>query len=407
MTKQKQTFFSLFVPTRNRPRTLASCLRCLADIDYDNYEIIVMDNHGVDEVKNVVDSIESDKIKYFRSDKLLPMAENFEAALSHCSGDYISGLGDDDGFLPSTLKVMNQVVQDTSAEIIKVRYHQYFWDDSLFESNSNTLYTGTYGTPRWIPSYDTLKNFYNNNDYSYLPMIYKNFISKDVIARVKKDHGRYFLHAIPDVDSGIVNAAYCERFLDTQLPLAINGDSGKSTGCAHYFRSKGKKRIKEWVKEHGKKDYGELIHSSLIPSPSVTIAIGDSMVRAKELLFSNDSNINVSIPGLLNSMMGALTNDPDSYAVNVKDINALADKYKIPRSSFKIPGKQEIVNSQNHKRGRRNKGALVAPDGKVTVMVDGFVAGIEGVDGAARISEACQFDMLEVWNQLKTKAGVC
>ncbi|VAW34832.1 Glycosyl transferase, family 2?, partial [hydrothermal vent metagenome] len=56
-------FFSIIVPTYNRPRRLASCLRALADLDYprDQYEVIVVDDGSVQSSEEMVASF-ADKI---------------------------------------------------------------------------------------------------------------------------------------------------------------------------------------------------------------------------------------------------------------------------------------------------------------------------------------------------------
>src|SRR5690348_17430989 len=41
-------FFSVIIPTHNRPKQLAACLRAIAEVDYprDRFEVIVVDDGG-------------------------------------------------------------------------------------------------------------------------------------------------------------------------------------------------------------------------------------------------------------------------------------------------------------------------------------------------------------------------
>jgi len=43
-----------------------------------------------------------------RSGEVLPIADNWERGLAACVGGYVTILGDDDGFLPSTLAMAPQ-----------------------------------------------------------------------------------------------------------------------------------------------------------------------------------------------------------------------------------------------------------------------------------------------------------
>jgi GT2 family glycosyltransferase len=58
--KQKQPFFSIILPTYNRPEQLATCLRSLVCLDYprDHFEVIVVDDGSKISPKTLVDSFD-------------------------------------------------------------------------------------------------------------------------------------------------------------------------------------------------------------------------------------------------------------------------------------------------------------------------------------------------------------
>src|SRR5579871_30706 len=104
--------FSIVVPTRQRPDTLLGTLATLIWHPGDDYEIVVADNFGDDEVTAVIRAVQErhPRVKHIRSDRVLPMSENWERGVAACRGEYISILGDDDGFLPSTLGVVRKLL---------------------------------------------------------------------------------------------------------------------------------------------------------------------------------------------------------------------------------------------------------------------------------------------------------
>jgi glycosyltransferase involved in cell wall biosynthesis len=88
---------TVIIPTREHPETLLATLRTVIQQDYDRLEIIVSDNFSNDSTEDVVRSFTDRRVKYINTGKRLSMSENWDFALSHATGDWISVLGDDDG----------------------------------------------------------------------------------------------------------------------------------------------------------------------------------------------------------------------------------------------------------------------------------------------------------------------
>src|ERR1700758_3139660 len=134
--------FSILVPTRQRPDTLLATLATLIWQSGDDYEIVVADNCGDEDVAAVVNAVQQrhPRVKHLRSDEVLPMAVNWERGLAACSGEYISGLGEDDGFLPCTLDVVRNLIAATHTKLIAWRMHTYWWPDTIVFWNRNRLY---------------------------------------------------------------------------------------------------------------------------------------------------------------------------------------------------------------------------------------------------------------------------
>src|SRR5580704_7893981 len=134
--------FSILVPTRQRPDTLLATLATLSWQTGDDYEIVVADNCGDEEVAAVINTVQQrhPRVKHLRSDRVLPMAANWERGLAACSGEYVSVLGDDDGFLPSTLDVVRNVLAATNARLIAWDCYAYWWPDTIVPWNRNRLY---------------------------------------------------------------------------------------------------------------------------------------------------------------------------------------------------------------------------------------------------------------------------
>ena len=91
--------FNVIIPTRERADTLLHCLRTIVSQNYENLDIIVSDNFSQDNTREVVESFSDPRIKYINTGKRVSMSHNWEFALHHVQGDYVTFVGDDDGFL--------------------------------------------------------------------------------------------------------------------------------------------------------------------------------------------------------------------------------------------------------------------------------------------------------------------
>ena len=84
-------------------------IRSALNQTYDNIEIIIVDDCSSNDVKSVVDSFASDKIKYFRNDVNLGASDpsiNWNKCLELANGEYLSLLCDDDAYAPTYIEEM-------------------------------------------------------------------------------------------------------------------------------------------------------------------------------------------------------------------------------------------------------------------------------------------------------------
>ena len=81
--------FSLVIPTLQRSDTLRHSLATLVNQVYDDFEIVVQNNGRDGATEAVIDSFDNGRIRHFWSDSVLPMAENWELALSNTTANQL------------------------------------------------------------------------------------------------------------------------------------------------------------------------------------------------------------------------------------------------------------------------------------------------------------------------------
>jgi glycosyltransferase involved in cell wall biosynthesis len=123
-------FFSIVLPTRNRADLLVFAVRSVLNQTFGNYELIISDNLSVDETSAVAQSFGDERIKYFRSEKSLSMGDNYELALSHAKGEFVTFLSDDDAYAKIFLERMHGIINKENADIVNCNFAHYYGVDT-------------------------------------------------------------------------------------------------------------------------------------------------------------------------------------------------------------------------------------------------------------------------------------
>ena len=377
--------FSILVPTRQRPDTLLATLATLIWHPGDDYEIVVADNCGDDEVTAVIQAVQQrhPRVHHVRSDQVLPMAVNWERGVAACRGEYVTVLGDDDGFLPSTLDVVRKVLALTDARVLSWEVHTYWWPDTVAHWNRNRLYVSLGGNEvKWADSRPTLINTYRDPvSFGHLPMIYNAFVHREIIDAVIDRFGGYFVppELSPDVTSGIINLVYTSRYLHSLRPLAIRGNSRRSTGTSFWVGSLGKEQQSTYLREEGK-TIEQLGHPSLVASRSLAICLPSIKLFIKDLLFPHDPELQIDLRSVVQLAIANLNMDADAYDENLRNALQLAEKIGLVVDPGSIPAKSQIVR-------KGMQGPLISGDG-VTIGINCDLANVSNIAGAARLAEA-------------------
>jgi hypothetical protein len=228
-------FFSIVIPTRNRPDKLRYALESCLNQGFSDYEVVVFDNASAPSAEPVAKAVADPRIRYHRSERPLHMANSWETALTKARGRYVIYIGDDDAMLPNALAILKRLIDDTSAEVIRWSWVNYYWprydfcpgmaNRLSFALLDNLLYE--------VPSQYVLDRVCDLRlEYWAMPMLYNSVIKADVLRRIRETLGRVFIANAPDVGSGIACLCHVPSFLNLQLPLSICGISEKSNGHA-------------------------------------------------------------------------------------------------------------------------------------------------------------------------------
>jgi glycosyltransferase involved in cell wall biosynthesis len=73
-------FFSVVIPTYNRANLLKYGIQTVLEQKFGDFEIVVSDNCSSDNTEEIVKNLNDPRIKYFKTEKNIPMLENWRYA---------------------------------------------------------------------------------------------------------------------------------------------------------------------------------------------------------------------------------------------------------------------------------------------------------------------------------------
>lgn len=98
---------SVYIPTKNRPVMLKRAIDSVLSQDYSNVEVVVSDDGSTDDTPEFMDDYckRHDNIIYLRSETSKGACHARNKAILASSGEFITGLDDDDRFTPERIRL--------------------------------------------------------------------------------------------------------------------------------------------------------------------------------------------------------------------------------------------------------------------------------------------------------------
>lgn len=237
MTNPKLT---VVVPTRERADTLRHTLRTLVSQDFHDCEFVVSDNFSQDETRRVVESFSDPRIRYINTGKRVSMAANWEFALEQSRGEYITYIGDDDGFLPGALAAAMQVLLEDGRGALVWEKAEYCWPDYIDVAMRNWLSVrlGNFELTVFNGDVERQRVMDFKSSYPKLPCLYNGIVNKSLVMELKQKsvNGIFFNAISPDVFSALAISMVVGSYLVSNYPFSVNGASRHSNGTSFMKR---------------------------------------------------------------------------------------------------------------------------------------------------------------------------
>lgn len=239
--RQTTCRFSIVIPARNSAAVLQHTLEtCLNQRWQGDYEIVISDNstEGNNEVYQFCQTLQDERVKYYKTPRDLRLNRSFEYAFLQTRGEYVFSIGSDDALLPWTLEVWDQVIRDYPEEEI------FLWDRGFyawpgFNRGQQHQFTvpGKYQKGKYNAEYvepiQYLSWAMDNPGLMYLlPTLYINSgFKRSFMQTLLNDTGRLWDGICQDIYMGVIVSVIKEKIVRIHYPLSIAGMSSGSVGA--------------------------------------------------------------------------------------------------------------------------------------------------------------------------------
>jgi glycosyltransferase involved in cell wall biosynthesis len=110
-------FFSIIIPTHNRSQLLGEAIRSVLTQTFEDFELIVVDDHSIDNTREVVTSFSDHRISYKLNDRSRGGAGARNAGILRAEGKWVAFLDDDDIWLPKKLESVYKKIQHADCTV--------------------------------------------------------------------------------------------------------------------------------------------------------------------------------------------------------------------------------------------------------------------------------------------------
>tara|TARA_B110001452_G_scaffold253508_1_gene244290 strand:+ start:8862 stop:10181 length:1320 start_codon:yes stop_codon:yes gene_type:complete len=190
-------FFSIIIPVYNSKKYFKECLKSVIDQDFNNYEVIIINDASNDGSRKIFNDFRkiSTKIKIIENKKNLGVSISRNKGIVQSVGKYIIFLDSDDILQPNILKRLYLHTSSTMTNIVVLEHNELknnHKNSIIRESEKKGFFTKQAFSKKKVHLISLVKNFKLFNPLCYNFLINRKFLLKKKIffedIRIHEDH---------------------------------------------------------------------------------------------------------------------------------------------------------------------------------------------------------------------------
>lgn len=150
MNKYKPLVSVIMSEYNTKEELLLECINSILNQTYKNFELIIIDDCGKNDLNTIINKINDKRIKCYKNEKNMGLVYSLNKAIKLSSGKYIARMDTDDYAYPNRLEVEVEFLEKNSnIDIISTRADFYdgeiIWGESKFfgEVNKKNMLSGS------------------------------------------------------------------------------------------------------------------------------------------------------------------------------------------------------------------------------------------------------------------------
>jgi len=141
MSEKKLPLVSIYMPTKNRLELLKRAIQSVLAQSYPNIELLVVDDGSEDGSYEYLTQLaeQNANIRVFRHEKSVGACVARNLAIKHAQGDFVTGLDDDDEFLPERVSKLVAAYDDNYAFVCSSMWWDYGKTKRLIDASETEI----------------------------------------------------------------------------------------------------------------------------------------------------------------------------------------------------------------------------------------------------------------------------
>ena len=253
-TKTEKPFFSVIIPTMNRPYLLEATLKSALWQTFKDFDVIVSDNSNSEEMRGknleiIRNQEDQARLRYVRPEHWLNMPDHFEFASLQAKGTYVLILTDRRVMLPHALGYLHTQIKAAPEGIDLVSWYDHW----IYSDLSGMVTGGPFkGGAKVLKSLDLTADFARFEQWKeggywsqQLPHTCNGCYSSELAQKIRGIYGKLFMPVSPDFLGAFLMMAHTPEVLYLDSPLYLqhtgrflgNGSASFLEGVEGYTRS--------------------------------------------------------------------------------------------------------------------------------------------------------------------------
>ncbi len=222
-------YFTIAIPTKNRPDRVGNAVKSLVDQTFADLEVIVCDNSDESDAARtaaVVEAFGDPRVRYVRTNGQLSMPDNWDHAIAGARGAYVGILTDRSVFRRDALQVVHTEIESTGAQLVN-------WFNDLYGRGpgGNEFKRRESTFKRYRHSGEEILHYFVHGDPKYstkvIPKLMTSVCQRSVLETIRNSKvGRVCPPVAPDFTSGFLILSHVDFALTLDEALYVSVGTG-------------------------------------------------------------------------------------------------------------------------------------------------------------------------------------